>query len=515
MFSSEKQRHALTSLPREAAQQASNPNDVTADHLNFANQLAARLNGLENRESSPEIDRRRRQTLSPEVGAEVVELFERDKKLAHHSYHELVKCGGRPLYRLDELDRIAASPSQYAHLLQPWAHSPDCISKDDWNVFHGQLRFWQSFKFWQHGVRGKPEESDDREFDDFFAWKKGEDDIKNMSFEEMDMDYYSKAVRNTWEDIQYSAHQLSKSARRKHAIDSLADYQRVLQKHFAQRGLNVAFSLKDNSNEQDYLSTWLEYIFYISFISNAERQVMHKQEDICTQSWQKLSELKFIDSTISRPETVKDMNSYVKKIAQVKLPPGVGHGDTSDRLSNCRETAMKLISAASVHSIYRRKYETFVLREKASLALIPAIKAEQETTEVAPRAANASEKAAEDDASQRARSTAKPPQLKRKRDAAVAADTKAPQAKVLKGVSGQSHSRHSPIIEGLSKKADKDNQPVTGSWQSRLRKRPQRQINPKDALKPPSSRNKSAPRSKNETTNKEQGKTKRKANKKL
>ncbi len=108
---------------------------VDLDQVN-ARLLSAALAGAPERASSPPYVPGRSPTLppSPPQGRERV------------NFEEPVKQGGRPMYPIEVIDNVAATPSASLHFIRPW----ETVADADWapwsHIFETQLYHWECFR---------------------------------------------------------------------------------------------------------------------------------------------------------------------------------------------------------------------------------------------------------------------------------------------------------------------------------------------------------------------------------
>ncbi|KAK4149736.1 hypothetical protein C8A00DRAFT_37666 [Chaetomidium leptoderma] len=68
---------------------------------------------------------------------------------ARRHYDELVREGGRPMYPIELIDRVAKDPTAYRHLLRPWTTFGPADRSEWWMIFETQLYHWECFRRWQ------------------------------------------------------------------------------------------------------------------------------------------------------------------------------------------------------------------------------------------------------------------------------------------------------------------------------------------------------------------------------
>ncbi|KAK8095044.1 hypothetical protein PG997_001729 [Apiospora hydei] len=134
-------------------------------------------------------------------------------------YEALVRAGGRPCYPIEELDDVMNDPHAYRDVLRPWVYHED-MNPSEWEVFQRQLSNWEGFRDWQKAIRDESWESSLR------------------------------AVRVALSDF---------NRRRKPGFSS---YVVAAQKLMETTTPFIPFELRPNTEEQDQLSTWTEYLVY-------------------------------------------------------------------------------------------------------------------------------------------------------------------------------------------------------------------------------------------------------------
>ncbi|KAI0541774.1 hypothetical protein GGR58DRAFT_386548 [Xylaria digitata] len=143
---------------------------------------------------------------------------EHDKMQAVHFHNKLVLDGGRPAYSIDTLDDVVRNPEAYREALQPWQSYPRAKSLN-FHVFREQWEDWENFRRWQKYNRKE---------------RRPHYPTRNSALNLFIQDFRRK----------YSTHTKAVGA-----LLTLYNFARP-------------FRLHDDPEQQDRLSTWIEYLGY-------------------------------------------------------------------------------------------------------------------------------------------------------------------------------------------------------------------------------------------------------------
>ncbi|KAK7947741.1 uncharacterized protein PG986_008627 [Apiospora aurea] len=134
-------------------------------------------------------------------------------------YEALVRAGGRPCYPIEKLEDVLSDPHAYRDVLRPWVYHED-MNPPELEVFQRQLSDWEGFRDWQKANR-----------DD--SWESSRRAVR------MALSHFNR--------------------RRKPGFSSYVEAVRALMETTT---TYVPFELRPNTEEQDQLSTWTEYLVY-------------------------------------------------------------------------------------------------------------------------------------------------------------------------------------------------------------------------------------------------------------
>ena len=176
-------------------------------------------------------------------------------------YKKLINHGGRPLYPIDLIEKIAEDPKAYRAMLRPWVDVNPYSGYFRWfTIFREQWVWWKSFRYWQKFHR------------------------KDFSNKDEDLALLFK-YRNFVRAFQL--------------LDGgLPEYAEAVKKLIAQYGFTrpFQFQFQEDPTQQDKLTTWIEYLGFECWISESyTRFLKHKQPEY-DEAWKKL-----VDSNVLRP----------------------------------------------------------------------------------------------------------------------------------------------------------------------------------------------------------------------
>ncbi|KAK8038499.1 hypothetical protein PG993_006910 [Apiospora rasikravindrae] len=140
-------------------------------------------------------------------------------------YEALVRAGGRPCYPIQKLDDVMNDPHAYREILRPWVYHED-MNPPEWEVFRRQLSNWEGFRDWQKANRD-------------VGWRSSR-----------------RAVRRALAHFN------------RHRKPGFLSYAEAVQGEvMGTRGMEMGrsyfpFELRPDTEEQDQLSTWTEYLVY-------------------------------------------------------------------------------------------------------------------------------------------------------------------------------------------------------------------------------------------------------------
>lgn len=150
--------------------------------------------------------------------------------LEREACEKLLRKGGRPAYAIDLIDDVFQHPQKYHHVLMYFLPTP--ADWEDKTVFTAQFSCWTEFRDWQRAVRRQ--------------YRRGSTRL-----------VLSRECLGTWNAFDKGR-----------ADKSLAAYAQVVKSTlFDIYGVDYLFQPTTNIQEQDKLSTWLEYLVFKHYIS--------------------------------------------------------------------------------------------------------------------------------------------------------------------------------------------------------------------------------------------------------
>lgn len=225
-------------------------------------------------------------------------------------YDGLVDSGGRPLYPINLLGNVAEDPQAHCEMLRPWQYSPK-RNPLDWDIFQRQLAHWREFLLWQmHNRRaGDTRYINGEATYNIFVWKF-----------RLGPQTYTEAVKN-----------------------------RLAQYNFVR-----PFQFHDDAEQQDKLTTWIEYLGFACAVHNRYAHGVKIGQPEYDKAWKTL-----VDAKVLRPfeteEFIYDINAafyhqseentayQAVKLAEAALP-SAQKAEINQRESRCSK------SAAGIHS---------------------------------------------------------------------------------------------------------------------------------------------------------------------
>ncbi|KAI0970506.1 hypothetical protein F4678DRAFT_462202 [Xylaria arbuscula] len=184
--------------------------------------------------SSPQTGRS--SSLSPQPGA--------DKEHQIRCRQWLIDEGGKPLCSLEILDKIYDNPEAYATLLEPWLDGAPTSSLYDAGLFSQQLEAWREFRRWQRSNRGLSIVREE-DFDVFLN--------------EQRHDMESKGFSEAWQRDR-SRHEQQWKRQREVPNGTFTEYTEAARLRVAGHGFARQFELREDVEEQDDRTTWIEYL---------------------------------------------------------------------------------------------------------------------------------------------------------------------------------------------------------------------------------------------------------------
>lgn len=203
-------------------------------------------------------------------------------------YHDvLVSDGGRPCYPIALLDDFSENPTTYPTLAHPWAF------ENEWEVFHQQVRHWHDFLRWQLHWRGLYDFNTEyvRYVNTFkIRWSGYKRDRDAAKFEADPL--YLMPYWKSWQE-QYKVDwkyisPVSNIPPRLSGQTTFNRYFEGVKLRLAQHGLTRTFQLHEDVQQQDKLTTWIEYLaFEYAWCDRYTRLAKRRQPEYDA-AWKKL-----------------------------------------------------------------------------------------------------------------------------------------------------------------------------------------------------------------------------------
>ncbi|KAK8026259.1 hypothetical protein PG990_004082 [Apiospora arundinis] len=162
-------------------------------------------------------------------------------------YRKLVQAGGRPCYPIDMLDDVMRDPKAHRELLKPWMYHAE-QKTPDWQVFDRQLKQWQGFREWQSRHRGVTDPAH----------------YQNLAVEKL-YKYFKR--RRT---------------------PGFSGYTEAVKTLLHKQGFQHPFELREDAEQQDRLSTWMEYLAFAYCFYEQSAAVVTRLQPTFDEAWAKL-----------------------------------------------------------------------------------------------------------------------------------------------------------------------------------------------------------------------------------
>ena len=253
-----------------------------------------------------------------EIATERIRI--RDREAEAEAYKKLVKNGSRPLYSIALLDDVSRKPEEYLELLRPWAQPFRPISwswgtplglptgygfleVDDsgfgpWTVFQRQWARWQIFGIWQRDNRWI--QDDDDGFPSYIEFTR---DYKkryplvsqDVAKELADIEADPSILKDEWWNRSLSRRRKQREiCREYHDGAEFADYVNAVKRRLARHGFTRPFELKEDTKQQDNLSTWIEYLGFEYWWLDWWTHVIDDLKPRYDKAWQELTDSKVL-----------------------------------------------------------------------------------------------------------------------------------------------------------------------------------------------------------------------------
>jgi hypothetical protein len=171
-------------------------------------------------------------------------------------YGYLIADGGRPWYPFHLLDRVSKNPRKYHDLLRFWC------SGDKWLVYTHQWERWQKFRVWQRDNRGDLDVQDEfeREKADLIRiWVKYGKDLSKIDTEEQWAQEFERVKNRRGWQHRYTVEGAVVGKRGEARFPA---YVQAMRARLDRHGFSRPVRLDQDHQQQDPLTTWIEYLNY-------------------------------------------------------------------------------------------------------------------------------------------------------------------------------------------------------------------------------------------------------------
>ncbi|KAJ6437890.1 protein kinase [Purpureocillium lavendulum] len=213
------------------------------------------------------------------------------------AYNDLVKDGGRPIYRISLIEQVSRNPEEYREMLWPfWGYSRD--TQVSWLVFRRQLKRWREFRKWQIDNRGL--EDEDAGFPAFVEMMKRiyKKDKYDEGVAQLETD--PSWLKSVWLDKQRTR-RWQRRWQRERDCNGFSDYVDAVTRRLARHGFTRPFQLQEDPKQQDELTTWIEYLGFEYWWLDRYTDSIERLKPDHDRRWQEL-----VDKKIPKPHETKD-----------------------------------------------------------------------------------------------------------------------------------------------------------------------------------------------------------------
>ncbi|UNI16685.1 hypothetical protein JDV02_003099 [Purpureocillium takamizusanense] len=291
-------------------------------------QLDARLRQVSYSDTVPQFQKRRPGRVTPPYSKEDERRDQVDNET--EAYNDLVGHGGRPLYPISLLEHVSRDFNKYREILRPfWSYPRD--HQTPWLVFQRQLNRWQSFRKWQIDNRGL--EDYDGGFPAFVEMMKRLYAKDKSTGELAQLEADSSWLKSAWLE-ERRARRWQRRWQRERGCADFSDYVNAVRRRLARHGFTRPFQLKEDPEQQDGLTTWIEYLCFEYWWLDRHKDSIKRLEPDHDRRWQELVDLK-----VPKPHETKE---FIRT-----TPSSIERGRERDQAWEARQAA-----AAEARRIY-------------------------------------------------------------------------------------------------------------------------------------------------------------------
>jgi hypothetical protein len=275
------------------------------------------------------------------------EQYRGDIQFQTDCYNKLVEDGGRPSHPLIRLEDIVKNPGEYREILSFWQGKYG--RGDEWEVFGGQWGRWYDFRRlqrfargqstydywrseWEHErkansllpaimqVRANTKYAEATEEDWEFQWQRHKEDFGDSRVVEV------SGQNRPWEQfVERQGHTPEQQG--------FPEYVEALKERLARHGFTRTFELDKDPDQQDKLTTWIEYLGYEYWWYDQHADFYKRRQRLHDEAWKKL-----VDSKVLRPGETVEVIHNIKTSYQ--------HASEEQKAKKAVQSAMSAVSSA-------------------------------------------------------------------------------------------------------------------------------------------------------------------------
>ncbi|PHH72469.1 hypothetical protein CDD80_4511 [Ophiocordyceps camponoti-rufipedis] len=202
----------------------------------------------------------------------------REEDVETWAHDEIVKDGGRPIYPIKQLLHVICRPDCYRELTWPFDADEPGLGK--WEVYQKQMKRWKHFLNWQ---------KDNRDLDDgddgfALAWET----FKHKP--ELELDGWHIVTPKTFCQRAVEERRRRRQWQREPGCHGFSDYAEAVKRRLQRHGFHQPFQLKEDPDQQDQLTTWIEYLCFECWWLDRQTDSL----DRFTKAWQELVDAKAV-----------------------------------------------------------------------------------------------------------------------------------------------------------------------------------------------------------------------------
>ncbi|KAF7550365.1 hypothetical protein G7Z17_g5782 [Cylindrodendrum hubeiense] len=284
-----------------------------------------------------------------------------EKRAAAQYYDDIVKDGGRPLFPIDRFEDVCRNRQEYIRELQVWDHSA-CI----WNVnysklFLNQLKRWEEFRLWQIISRGL--EDNDTNHVKKYIYRAKLNYLEDRYYASVNgLEADTSFLKTSWKNEdefawvpQYWGEERS---------SGLSEHEQKVKQHLARHDFTKPFQLDKDPNQQDKLTTWIEYLSFEYMRFDWYTQRFKEQELAHKTAW-----CNYVDEEMSKPCDTEEFRQHREDLTvrTNQLNEAEKHVEEAksevDRLTQENAPSSELKTATNKWKVAKGRHEWFKHRD--------------------------------------------------------------------------------------------------------------------------------------------------------